>query len=88
MVALEEKIFSKVKKRPIVWWMYIDNIFFIWEHRQESLKEFINEIKSFHPTTKFKASWSKEKLNVLDVEVKSKTGVLSTDLFVKPTETH
>ena len=88
MVALEEKIFSKVKKRPIAWWMYIDNIFFIWEHRQESLKEFINEINSFHPTTKFKASWSKEKLNVLDVEVKSKTGVLSINLFVKPTETH
>ena len=88
MVALEEKIFSKVKKRPIVWWMYIDNIFFIWEHGQESLKEFINEINSFHPTIIFKASWSKEKLNVLDVEVTPKNSVLSTDLFVKPTETH
>ena len=88
MVALEEKILSKVEKRPIVWWMYIDNIFFIWEHRQESLKEFINEINSFHPTIIFKASWSKEKLNVLDVEVTPENGVLSTDLFVKPTETH
>ena len=38
MVALEEKILSKVEKKPIVWWRYIDDIFFIWEHGQESLK--------------------------------------------------
>ena len=67
---------------------YIDDIFFIWEHCEESLKEFINEINSFHPTIKFTADWSKEKVNFLDVEVTLKNGVLSTDLFVKPTDTH
>ena len=49
-----------------------------------SLKEFINEINSFHPTIKFTADWSKEKVNVLDVEVTLNNGVLSTDLIVKP----
>ena len=44
MAALEEKILSKVKKKASVWWIYIDDIFFIWEHGEESLKEFINEI--------------------------------------------
>ena len=44
MAALEGKILSKVKKKPSVWWRYIDNIFFIWEHGEESLKEFINEM--------------------------------------------
>ena len=57
MVALEEKILNKVKKKPNVWWRYIDDIFFIWEHGEESLKEFINEINSFHPTIKFTADW-------------------------------
>ena len=57
MVALEEKILNKVKKKPNVWWRYIDDIFFIWEHVEESLKEFINEINSFHPTIKFTADW-------------------------------
>ena len=42
----------------------------------------------FHPTIKFTADWSKEKVNFLDVEVTLKNGVLSTDLFVKPTDTH
>ena len=40
MAALEEKILSKVKKKPSVWWRYIDDIFFIWEHGEESLQEF------------------------------------------------
>ena len=53
MAALEEKILSNVKKKPSVWWRYIDDIFFIWEHGEESLQEFINEINSFHPTIKF-----------------------------------
>ena len=35
---------------------------FIREHGEESLKEFINEINSFHPTVKFTADWSKEKV--------------------------
>ena len=44
MAALEETILSKVKKKPSVWWRYIDNMLFIWEHGEEPLKEFINEI--------------------------------------------
>ena len=36
--------------------------FFIWEHGEESLKEFINEFNSFHPTIKFTTELSKEKI--------------------------
>ena len=88
MADLEEKIFNKVKKKPNVWWRYIDDIFFTWEHGEESLKEFLNEINSFHSTIKFTAYWSKEKVNFLDVEVTLNNGVLSADLFVKPTDIH
>ena len=63
-------------------------MFFIWKHGEESLKEFINAINSFHPTIKFTAYWSKEKVHFLDVEVTLENGALSTDLFVKPTDTH
>ena len=69
MAALKEKILNKVKKKPNVWWRYIDDIFFIWEHGQEYLKELINEINSFHPNIKFTADWSKEKVKFLDVEM-------------------
>ena len=88
MAALEEKILSQVKKKPSVWWRYIDDIFFIWKHGEESLKVFINEINSFHPTIKFATDWSKEKVNFLDVQVALKNGVMPTDLFLKLTDTH
>ena len=55
MAVLEEQILNKVKKKPNVWWRYIDDIFFIWKHGEESLKEFINEINSFHPVIRFTA---------------------------------
>ena len=55
---------------------------------EESLKEFINETNSFYPTIKFTADWSKEKSNFWDVEATLKNGVLSTNLFVKPTDAH
>ena len=38
MVALEEKVLSKVKKKPSVWWRYVNDIFFIWEHVKNLLK--------------------------------------------------
>ena len=76
MTALVEKILSKAEKKPSVWWKYIDEIFFTWEHG----KEFINKINSFHPTIKIMADWSKEKVNFLDAEVTLKNGVLSVDL--------
>ena len=88
MEALKEKIVSKVKKKRSVWWRYIDDIVFIWEHGKESLQEFINEISSIHTTIKFTANRSKEKVSFLDLEVTLKNGVLSTDLLVKPTDTH
>ena len=88
IAALEEMILSKLKKKPSVWWRHIDDVFFIWAHGEKSLKEFINEINSFHPTIKFTADWSKEKVNFIDVEVTLKNDVLSTDLSVKPTDPH
>ena len=49
----------------------------------KSLKEFINKIKLISS-----ADWSE--VNFLDVEITLQNGVilLSTDLFVKPTDTH
>ena len=86
MAASEEKILNKVKKKPNVWWRYIDDIFIIWEHGEKSLKEFIDEYNWFHPSIKFTADWSKEKV-FLDVQVIPNNRVLSTNLFVKPTDT-
>ena len=72
----------------MIWWRYIDDIFFIWEHGEESLEKFLNKLYSFHPTIKFTAEYSKETINFLDVNIRLVRGDLMTDLFVKPIDTH
>ena len=70
MADLEEKILSAFEKKPMIWWRYIDGIFFIWENGEESLEKFLNKLNSFHPTIKFTAEYSKEIINFLDVNIR------------------
>ena len=41
MIDFEEKMFKSFEKKPMIWWRYIDDNFFIWEYGEESLKVFI-----------------------------------------------
>ena len=88
MAELEEKILNASEKKPMIWWRYIDDIFFIWEHGEESLEKFLSKLNSFPPTIKFTAEHSKETINFLDVNIRLVGEELMTDLFVKPTDTH
>ena len=88
LANLEEKILGEMDLKPRIWWRYIDDIFFIWEHGEEELKEFIKKLNEYHPTIKFTAEWSKEEISFLDVKVSLKEGDIKTDLFVKSTDTH
>ena len=79
---------EKFGKEPMIWWRYIDDIFFIWEHGEESLKVFIEQVNIFHSTIEFTAEYSKEEVNFLDVNIKLIDEELKTDLFVKPSLTN
>ena len=48
----------------------------------------IEKINKVHPTIKFTAEWSKTSINFLDVTVSLTEGVIETDLYVKPTDSH
>ena len=71
-----------------LWWRYIDDIFFLWEHGEEKLRSFINDINENHPTIKITAEWLKTSINFLDVTVSIAEGIIETDLYVKPTDSH
>ena len=76
-------------KKIIIWWSYIDDIFFIWEHGEQSQKVFIDQVHNmFHPTIKFTVEFSKEEVNFLDLNAKLFDRELKTNFFVKPTDTH
>ena len=88
MADLEERILEDIELQPRIWWRYIDDIFFIWEHGEDSLKQFIETLNACHPTIKFTAEWSKEEINFLDVNVRLRNRQIEPDLHIKSTDTH
>ena len=88
MGKLEEDFIKGQRLKPMVWWRYIDDIFMLWEHGEKELKAFLEALNSCHPTIKFTAEYSKEKIIFLDVSVRKVSSHLVTDLYVKPTDTH
>ena len=86
MSYLEDKILNSFVEKNLVWWRYIDDIFMIWEHGKEKLKEFLKILNSCPPTIKFTAEYSLDKINFLDVKVIRSGNKLLTDLYIKSTD--
>jgi len=63
MGKLEKELLAQSRKKPTVWWRYIDDVFALGTHGEESLNNFIGDINQAHPTIKFTAEWSKESLS-------------------------
>ena len=55
MADLEERILEDIELQPRIWWRYIDDIFFIWEHGEDSSKQFIETLNACHLTVIFTA---------------------------------
>ena len=85
---LEEEILSEIELKPYLWWRYIDDIFFLWEHGEEKLKKLIEYLNEKHPTIKFTTEWSQTSINFLDVSVSFTDGKITTHLYVKATDSH
>ena len=50
------------------------------------MDSFLNELDKFHPNLSFTYETSKERVNVLDLNVSLRKGTISTDLYVNPTD--
>ena len=53
MDRFETKALADFPLKPLTWKRFIDDIFMIWTHGEESLKHFIDYLNSFHQTIKF-----------------------------------
>ena len=63
MAELEGKILEINDNKPYLWWRYIDDIFFIWEHGEEKLRSLVETLNEIHPTIKCTAEWSQRSIN-------------------------
>ncbi|XP_064472509.1 uncharacterized protein LOC135386983 [Ornithodoros turicata] len=86
MGALEEEFLSKRVKEPTLYKRFLDDIFMVCPHSEDDLISFIGDFNQAHPAIKFTHSYSAFSINFLDVQVKLTNGVLSTNLFRKPTD--
>ena len=91
---LIESYYQSKGVRPLVWFRYIDDIFFIWSEGPEKLSDFIKYAQTFSESTnmkskiKFEVNQSTEIVNFLDVTIKIQRGLLVTSLYSKPTDAH
>ena len=60
----------------------------LWQHGGKELKKLLEILNSCHPTIKFTANFSREKISFLDIVVIKKGNQLVTDLYIKPNDTH
>ena len=88
MSDLETKFQEDQHLEHLVWLRYIDDIFFIWSHDEESLKKFLEELKDFNQYIQFTYEYSVENIPFRDLKVGLKDGKFASDLHVKRTNRH
>ena len=90
MGEFEEKAINSSDLKPLIWWRYIDDVFMVWEHGEEALKQFFSHLNRIDPNIQFEnpPKYSTECVDFLDVKVTNVGGKLKTDLFTKATDTH
>ena len=72
----------------LVWIRYIDDVFFIWTDGENEVKSFMQKLNQFHPNLSFTYESSKKEIAFLDCKVNLFENKLTTDFYVKPTDTH
>ncbi|XP_072422902.1 uncharacterized protein [Chiloscyllium punctatum] len=85
MHRFEQDFFSMQDLQPTLYTKYIDDIFFLWTHGEESLIKLHSDINKFHPTIKLTMDYSRLSVSFLDTCVSIKDGHVSTTLYRKPT---
>ncbi|XP_074611047.1 uncharacterized protein LOC141865614 [Acropora palmata] len=86
MDRLERRLIRNAEVKPRIWWQYIDDI--VWTEGEEKLQKFIDYLNSAHETIKFSYKWLKHEIDFMDVKVLNKSGMLETDVYIKPTDSH
>ena len=88
MDEVETSFLETQEMKPLVWFRYIDDVFFIWTHGQEKLDSFLEELNRCNSYLKFTYESSKTSIPFLDLKVSLSNGYLSTDLHIKSTDRH
>ena len=92
MAKTETTLIRQSETNPKEWRRYIDDIFSLWDSDEKDMDPFIEQTNKFHPTIKFTAKISENKITFLDTVVSKgerlkKESILDIKTHYKPTET-
>ena len=88
MGKLEKLIIKSAPYKPISWFRFIDDVDMKWTGSEENLNRFFDHANYVHPTIRFTHETSRNNISFLDNYTTSENGIMSTDIYNKPTDTH
>ena len=88
MDDVESKFLQTQSLQPLIWFRYIDDMFFICTYGEEKLQFFLTDLNNYNPHIKFTYEFNKEHISFLNLNVSFCDGKLTTDLHIKPTDRH
>lgn len=74
--------------KPERWKRFLDDIFFIWRHGTDKLKEFEHFLNNLIPGIEITFEYNKLEIPFLDVLLYVHEGTVQTKTYFKPTDTH
>lgn len=88
LVEFDRRATHDFRIKPLLFFRYLDDIFFIWPGNIEQLKEYETFLNSLIPDIKITLEHSNLEINFLDVKVYIQDGILKTRTYFKNTDTH
>lgn len=88
MGHLEEQMLEQTTLKHLLWFRFIEDIFFLWTVGQINLNQSYEQCNQFDPHIKFEQTVSTTSIPFLDVKVILRDEKITTDLYTKPTDTH
>ena len=69
------------RDKPLVWFRYIDDVFFTWTHGEKELQKFMEDQNNHQSSIKFIYNSSKNCVPFLDLEVQLSGGKLTYQAY-------
>ena len=88
MDEIGTKLLEAQEFQPLVWFRYIDNVFFICTHVPDKLVSFLTEFNNYYSNIKFTYESNKESITFLKLDISLSGSKLTGDLHTKSTDKH
>ena len=88
MGKLKKQIIHSSPHKPLSRFRFIDDVDMKWTQSEENLHRFFDHANNVHPTIKFTHETSRNNISFLDTYTTCENGIMSTDIYNKPTGKH